>query len=654
MNAVLVRTLEEGLAHHEQGRASEAERLYGDVLEQDPAAADAWHLMGRLWLERRDFSSALACVAKAISLRPDLPAFHKSLGDVLAVEGRAREAALCYQEAVRLDPNCVAAWVALGDLLQSQGQADAACGAFVRAIEADPDSAEAFNNLGNTLRSLGRMGEALECYRQSLRLRPDQAEAPVNLSAWCLRERREKEAEQWARRALELRPGLVPALSNLSMALVEQQRYGEAEAPARQAVARAPGAAHLHCNLGSVLLHQRKWDEAEGECRKAMELAPGHPQASLNRGVILQATGRLDEAAAQLHDLLEAEPRNAAAWTNLGTVRAAQGRHDAALFCFEEALRIEPDHPKAHFCRSLEWLGRGRLAEGFAEYEWRWKVARAPRSGMGKRWDGGPLEGRTILLTAEQGLGDTIQFARYIPLVAARGGRVVLESQKGAAPVVRSVQGVVEVILPDDPLPDFDVQAPLMSLPAIFGTTPESIPADVPYLQCEPGEAKRWETRLGTRTGLRVGLAWAGNPENGGDLRRSMPLDSLSPVGKLAKVECFSLHNGAQQRESVRAASGWLRDVLSDDGGLLELGALMSCMDLVITVDTMPAHLAGAMGLRVWTVLCASPDWRWMRGGKTTAWYPSMRLFRQREPGEWGGVVESVVGEIRAMVHSTF
>jgi len=647
MNPALFRTLAEGLACHERGRLQDAADLYGTVLERDPGAADAWHLMGRIWLSQREWARAQACVLKAIELRPDLPAFPNTLGEVLAAAGRRREALVCYRQALQLDGRFVAAWVNLGLLHQAEGRLEEAADAYARALEVDPGCAEALNNLGNTLRSQGRDEEATACYREALRRRPASPEAAVNMAALCLRQRREQEAEAWARRALEVRPGLTEALSNLAMALLDQQRYPEAEQHARQAVAQAPAMAHLHSNLASVLLHQKRWEEAERECRRALELQPGHPEASLNLGVILQATDRLEEAAAQLHDVLEADPASAAAWANLGTVRAAEARHDAALFCFEDALRHQPDHAKAHFCHSLELLGRGRMEEGFAEYEWRWKVARPSRVSAGPTWEGGSLEGRTILLYAEQGLGDTIQFARYIPLVVARGGRVVVECQPPAAPIVRSVSGVEEVILPQDALPHFDVQAALMGLPRILGMAVPPTPCRTPYIAFDEEWAQRIAARLGPKQGLWVGLAWAGNPDNGGDRRRSMPLAALAPLGAHAGAEWFSLHVGEKARQELSASGGWIKSVLSDTGGLVELAALMACLDLVITVDTMPAHLAGALGRPVWNLLCAAPDWRWGREGESSPWYPSMRLFRQSQAGDWQEVVERVSEALR-------
>jgi tetratricopeptide (TPR) repeat protein len=643
MSVTLLETLQSGLASHQGGRLAEAERLYGSVLEHDPEAADAWHLLAHIRLAERDFARAQAFIARAIRLRPDLPAFHSTLGDILTAQGRGRDAVLCYGEAVRLDAAFVPAWVNLGNLLQAEGKLEDACIAYARALESDPDSTEALNNLGNSLRALGRGEEAAQCYHEAFRRHPERPEAPVNLAAASLRARRFDEAETWARRALELRPGLTEALSNLSVALLEQERYAEAESPARQAVAQAPEAAHLHSNLASVLLHQKRWEEAEQECRRALELRPGHPEATNNLGVILQSTERLEEAGAQFEKLLTHEPQNADAWTNLGAVRAAQARHGSALFCLEKALRLDPGHAKAHFCHALELLARGQLEEGFEEYEWRWKVSRPAHRPQARAWDGSRLDGRTVLLFAEQGLGDTIQFARYIPLVAERVGHVVVECQPSAVPIVRSIAGVADVVTPGaTDCSEVAAAAPLLSLPRIFKTALSSVPGQGPYVSFDRNGADRMETALGPRCGLRVGLAWAGNPENGGDRGRSVTLETLAPLANMPGVEWISLHVGERARQEVQAAGGWLRAVLMENGGLMELAALMSRLDLVITVDTMAAHLAGALSRPVWTLLCAAADWRWLRTGESTPWYPSMRLFRQARPGDWGFVVDSV------------
>jgi tetratricopeptide (TPR) repeat protein len=645
----MTKSARRGLARARQhaGRVAEAERLYGEVLKRDPDNPESWHLLGRLAQQRGDGNAAAARVLQAIRKQPGNPAFPCSLGDILAAQGKVREAALCYHEALRLDPGWLAALVNLGNVLQRQGRYQDACISYWRAIERDPQCTEAYNNLGNALRAEGRAEEALECYRQALRLEPDNADAAVNLAGALVQVQRPAEAEPWARRALELRPGSVAALSNLSAALTARRRFAEAEAPAREAVARAPLAAHLHSNLGSVLLHQKRFAEAEAELGRALEIDPDSPETRNALAIALKDQGRLEEAAAQGQAVVRARPGYAEGWATLGTVRQGQGRNLEALACLDEAVRIQPDHGKARFARSLSLLMAGRLPEGFAEYEWRWRMlAEKPRACVRPVWDGGPLDGKTILLSAEQGLGDAIQFARYAPLVAARGGRVVVEAAERLAPLLRTIEGVADVITPAMPLPPFDEQAPLMSLPHILGSNVETIPGNTPYMYADERLTARMRAALGAAGGLRVGLAWAGNPEHLGDRYRSLALETLAPFRELAGVEWYSLHIGEKARAEVRQG-GWVREILGESGGVAELAALMCGLDLVISVDSMPAHLAGALGRPVWTLLCLAADWRWQLERENTPWYPTMRLFRQSRPGDWDGAVARVCQAVR-------
>jgi len=650
MNTCLAEALKEGLACHQGGHLEEATRFYTAVLEREPQSSDAWHLMGRVLLGKRQFAAAAACVVEAIRLRPDLPAFHATLGDVLAGEGREREAVLCYKEAVRRDPHFTPALVNLGNVLQNQGRFGEALAACVRAIEADGGCAEAYNNAGNALLAMGRNAEAEECFREALRLKPDAPEAPVNLSALCLREHREAEAENWARLALELRAGLSPALTHLSLALLAQGKFEEAERWACEALRQAPGVASLHSNLSSVLIQRKRWEEAEGACRRALELEPGCAEAKLNLGVVLEAHGRYREAEAEYRAVLAMQPRFADAWTNLCTALQAQARDEEALACVETALRVAPDRAKAHFCRSLLWLRDGRLEDGFREYEWRWKtLSETPRCSAGAAWDGRPLDGRTILVHAEQGLGDTIQFARYLPFVAAAGGKLVVECQPGAVALVGTMAGVDGVLTTADPLPQFDVQAALMSLPRIFRTRLNSIPCAIPYLTYDRDRAAELAREMGPRRRLRVGLAWSGNPLNGGDRRRSMAVENFLPLRDIPGVEYYTLHIGEKAGRELEGCGGWMRQALSENGGLAELAALMASLDLVITVDSMPAHLAGALGRPVWSLLCHAADWRWLKDREDSPWYPTMRLFRQPAPGDWERVVERVAAELASI-----
>jgi tetratricopeptide (TPR) repeat protein len=652
MTARVRRGLARAMACHREGRLAEAERLYGEVIEGDPDNPEGWHLLGKLAYQRGE-GKAAARVLQAIRKQPKNPAFHCSLGEILQAQGKAREAALCYREALRLEPGSLIALVNLGIALQSQGQYREACVSYWQAIQRHPECAEAYNNLGNALRGDGRAEEALPCYQEVLRLQPGNPDTAVNVSAVLMELKRPAEAETWARQALERKPGSVAALSNLSMAIKALGRYGEAEALAREALVHEPCTAHLHSNLGSVLLYQKRFAEAETVLRRALELQPEGPEIRTGLASALCGLERLEEGAAQCEAAIRTRPGFVEAWIELALIRQSQGRNPEAMACLDEVLRLQPDNGRAHFARSMSLLLAGHFTAGFAEYEWRWSVlAEKPRGCVGTAWDGSPLDGKTILLCGEQGLGDAIQFARYAPLVAARGGRVVVQVPERLAPLIRTIAGVTDVITPAMPLPPFDEQAPLMSLPRILGTTADTIPGNTPYLQADQQLVACLREALGPAAGLRAGLAWAGNPDHLADRQRSMPLETLKPLGDLAGVEWFSLHIGEKARAEVRQG-GWVREILSDSGGVAELAALLSNLDLVISVDSMPAHLAGALARPVWTLLPLAPDWRWQLDRDDTPWYPTMRLFRQSKRGDWGDVVARVCRGIQKMIQGS-
>ncbi|MDR3702861.1 MAG: tetratricopeptide repeat protein [Candidatus Sulfopaludibacter sp.] len=646
MTATACFTVADALACHRAGRLEEAEWMYGSVLERDPGNPDAWHLMGRLAWQRGDARAAAARVLQAIRYRPAVPAYHTSLGEILAAQHRHPEAAACYREALRRDPQYVPALVGLGNLLASQELYREACTYYWQAIRLRPECAEAFCNLGNALRAQGEVEEAVACYREACVLRPENAANAVNLAAGLIQAQQHAEAEQWARRAVGLRPDLCEGLSNLAVALQGQQRLTEAEPFARQALERAPGAAHLHLNLGSLLLELGRFAEAEAELRRALRIRPDYPQAANNLAVALHQQDRNDEASAWCEELLHSLPQFGEVWANLGIVRQAQGRNREAILCFDEALRRGPEDHKSHVCRSLSLLAEGRFAEGFEEYEWRWKMLpEAPRARSLPAWDGSALAGRTILLWAEQGLGDTLQFARYAPLVAARGGHVMVEAQDCLVSLVGSIDGAGEVVAQSGELPRCDLQAPLLSLPRLLGTTVDTIPGAIPYVYAEAARVRAYRARWEPGRGFRVGLVWAGSPRHVSDRLRSIPLSRMAALRNVAGVEWHSLQVEEHAREEARREAGWLHPGL-DEPDADSLAAAMSCLDLVITVDTMPAHLAGALGRPVWVLLAHVPDWRWQIAEEDSPWYPTMRLFRQQRAGDWEELVERIAGEV--------
>jgi tetratricopeptide (TPR) repeat protein len=474
-----------------------------------------------------------------------------------------------------------------------------------RAVELAPGHAGGHAALGDAFRALGRSSEALAALRRAVFLDPRLAEAHNAIGSECLARGQAVEAFAAYRAALTARPGYIPAQVNLGLAL--------------QALGRI--------------------EEAHRAFHRGVELAPHLPEAWNALGTALQQLGRPEEAVAAYRRAIALRPDFAIPVGNLGRSLRDLGEVEEAIVHYDRAIALQPDFADARWNRALLYLLTGRFAEGWEEQEWRWKKPDFPSARRGfaqPLWNGEALDGATILLHAEQGFGDTLQFLRYVPLVAAAGGRVVLEVQPALARLARALAGCAEIVLRGTALPRFDWHAPLLSLPRAFGTRLETIPAIVPYLAAEPGDVGRWRTRL-AGDGRKVGLVWAGSPGHINDSNRSLDPARLAPLLAVPGVRFYSLQLG----RSGRLPSG-VADLAPELHDFADTAAALDALDLLITVDTSAAHLAGALGRPVWTLLPFAPDWRWLERRDDAPWYPTMRLFRQSARGDWQGVIARV------------
>jgi tetratricopeptide (TPR) repeat protein len=426
----------------------------------------------------------------------------------------------------------------------------------------------------------------------------------------------------------------------------------------RHALELKPDYTEVHNNLGNALKDQGKLDEAVACFRRALELKPDFAGVHDNLGIALKDEGKLDEAVACFRRALELKPDFAEAHNNLGIALRELGMLDEGIACWRRALELKPDFAQARLNQSLISLLTGDFQRGWPEFEWRWKTKQCPRRDFSQApWDGQPLEGSTILLHAEQGLGDTIQFIRYVPLVKQRGGAVIVECQRPLLSLLTSCVGIDRLVGRGEPLPAFDVQAPLLSLPGVFHTALGDVPAAVPYLFADPNLVQRWRQELGRLAGFKIGIAWQGNPLHQSDRSRSIPLGSFEPLARCSGVRLLSLQKEAgveQLREIAGRFSvidlGSRMDEAS--GAFMDTSAVMMSLDLVVTSDTAIAHLAGALGVPVWVALSFVPDWRWLLGRSDSPWYPTMRLFRQDSRGDWQGVFEKIKAELCAQLQS--
>ena len=382
--------------------------------------------------------------------------------------------------------------------------------------------------------------------------------------------------------------------------------------------------------------------EAAACYQRSLALRSDHATAYTNLGNVLRDLGRLDVAAASHRRAVELTPDEANAHYNLGLSLRDLGDNDEALACFKTTLELNPDHPDCRWDRSLSLLQKGEFKEGFEEYEWRWKLAGNPPSDFTQPlWDGSEFKGKTILLYQEQGFGDMIHFARYIPLVKEKGGAVIVETQPELARLFSTIEGVGQVVNKGSDLPKFDVHLPMMSLARVFGTTLETVPAAIPYLKPPEAHAAKLPATLGDSR--KIGIAWASHPTHKNDSRRSCPFRHFIELTGVTDTRLYSLQTGPAVADiTENRCEALITDIGSKMRDFAETAGVIAELDLVVTVDTAIAHLAGALGKPAWVALSYPGDWRWMQGRDDNPWYPSARLFRQQRPGDWDGVFERI------------
>lgn len=457
------------------------------------------------------------------------------------------------------------------------------------------------------------------------------------------------EAEDLYRELLRREPRHPEALNNLGVVCVSRGRADEARAHYERAIRARPDFPDALVNLGQLFGSLGQFDEALPHLRRAVDLTPSSVDARTLLGATLVSSDRPEEAIPVLRAVVDGPSPPALAHTNLGVAYEALNRSTEAIACFDAALAIRPDDPLAHFNRGVSWLASGDYTRGWAEFEWRWRNPQFFGRSLaddGRRWDGTPLEGRTLLLYTEQGFGDAIQMLRFVSVLRASGARVIIRCGPSLAPLLRESMLADEVVTADADLPPFDVHAALMSLPHLLGVRTEAIPGHVPYLQVATERRARWDTRLEHLAGRRVGICWQGNPSHPKNTQRSMALAHFLPLARIPGLSLVSLQHELADAPSPHAAFVSPHDLGITRFDFAETAGAISALDLVITVDTVTAHLAGALGRPVWILLPFAPDWRWMRDRPDTPWYPTARLWRQARRGDWDGVLRDVTAAL--------
>ena len=603
-----------GLAQLGGGQLAAAERSFSALLELQPRQLQAVLALGVIAWQQQRHAAALGFARRALRLAPGLPSGHLLLARVLRESGALGDAVAAFRAALRLVPADNEARLELAQLLADTAQPEEAMQCYAAALLQDPANANAHYNLGNLLLRTNQVEQAVACYQA----------------------------------ALALQPGLQHAQNNLGTALRRLGRVMEAESQFRDLAARCPSMVDAHYNLGNLMFDTGHFAEAASSFRRALELSPDHPDAANNLGSALVELGEYGGAEQCLRLAVQRQPGQSLPVSNLGVALREMGRVEEALACFTAALDGAGDTVPARNNLATTLLQTGQFAAGWEQYESRWeRPTLVPRPFVQPLWQGEALGEQVLLLHAEQGMGDTLQFCRYVRLAAARA-RVVLEVQPPLRSLLaRSLPEVEQIVCRGEALPPFDRHCPLLSLPRIFGTRLETIPAAIPYLTISPVDAARWRDRVASLPGRRVGLVWRGNPAYADTRKRDMDAAYLALLDGLPGVSFVSLQTDLNEAARATATSylpmaDWTAELTDFD----QTASLLAGLDLVIGVDTAVVHLAGALGRPVWLLNRFDPCWRWLRDRADSPWYPTLRQFRQAAGGDWAGVMGHVAAAL--------
>ena len=668
-----------GTVFQNQGKLEEAVGEYKRAINLAPDYAEAFYNLGSIFYKQRKFAEALEHYKQAISLRPDDYEAHLNIGNTFKELSRLEEAEKSYRRSSALKPDYVIAHSRLGNILQEQGKFDESTKSLKRAIALDPTNVDIHNNLGTVLTKLGKLDEAVESYNRAIKLNPEEYQVYSNLASALKESGKLEEALINCNKAIELNPDYAEAHNNLGAILQETNQLEKAIVSYKNAIELKPDNPELYSNLGSALKELDRLDEAARYCRRAIMLKPDYAEAYNNLGTVLQEESKFDEAITNYKQAINLKPDHARAHSNLGTTLQEQGNTEEAVFhcrqavtldpdstelhnnlgailqkqemieeaitSYDMAIELDPDYAEAHLNKSFALLLTGNYKEGWIENEWRLRTKTHSLRNFNKpKWDGLPLNGKSILVHAEQGFGDTIQFIRYLPMVKAQGGQVIFECHKSLNRLLRNYAGI-DKIIERTPEPDikFDTQLPILSLPGVFGTTQDSIPSTTPYLTADPGLAQLFSLRFGNDNDFKVGIVWAGNADNKKDHIRSCTLEDFNSLLDIHGTTFYSLQKGPASVEVDNLPGEMevinLNDQIKD---FADTAAVIANLDLIISVDTAVVHLAGALGKPVWNLIHFAPDWRWLLNRDDSPWYPEMRLFRQTKLNDWTDLFKQV------------
>jgi len=577
-------------------------------------------------------------------------------GLALHQQGNLREAQLMYEQAISMSPNNCDALHFLGILFAQTGQFIKAVDFLTKALQINPNNATYYSNYGNVLQELENLDEALASYDRAVQINSDYAEAHFNRSITLQKLERLDEAIESYDRVISINSDFADAHFNRGICLQEIKRLDEAIESYDRVISINPTFVEAYFNYGNTLRELKRFEEAIANYEKAIEIEPNYAEAYLNCGNVFREIKRLDKAISNFEKIIAINPNYAEAYLNYGLILEEFKRFDEAIANYEKAIAIKPDFAAAHWNLSLCNLLTGNFQDGWQSYEWRWMNKEAlsfqdKRNFSQPLWiNGETLTDKIILIYAEQGLGDTIQFCRYLPEVALQSKKVIFEVQRNLVKLLNNLGNNIQIIAKGDNLPSFDVRYPLLSLPLAFKTELHTIPPIPKSITSDLQKQTKWKTILGIKTSLRVGLAWSGNSLHKNDHNRSLSLSQLLPyLPSNIDYVCLQneLRDGDKELLEQHCEIKYFGHLLEDFTDTAELCELM---DIVVSVDTSVAHLSGMLGKPTWVLISFIPDWRWLLDRDDNPWYPSAKLYRQEKAGDWKSVLEKVKNDLEQYV----
>lgn len=676
------------------GQIERAVNIYKQVIQKSPANPWAYHALGKIAFGKKNPLSAVTLVNRAITHDPNVPQFHNTLGVVLEDVGNIGNALKCYKRAISLkadyfeayhniavalisiehyelagqncqlaldiSPDFALAYNTLGYCLQQQNKLEQAISSYKNAITLQPELAEPYNHIGVILNDKGETDSAVEYFKNALQADPAYAEAANNLGIAYAGQEKPEQAMGCFINAINSNPQMHNAYFNLADIHSRLNLPSDAADLYRKAIQINPNYPKAHNNLGITLCQLDMKAQAIEEYKKAIKLKPDFSEAYTNISIAETETGELNDALQHAKKATELSPEIAEYHYNLANTLKTMGNCHDALQSYDKAISLKTDYPEAIWNRSITLLMTGDLEKGFEQYknrrDTRLNIFTYPNSFDKPLYDGGSLKGKRLLVHWEQGLGDSIQFVRFLPLLKKLGGHIIFEERKALIDIFKNIEGVDELITSQPrqtPEADFDLYAPLMDLPAILNMTIDSLPADVPYIQPDRQKADYWKQRLES-SDLKVGIVWAGAPKHGNDHNRSCSLADFANLSNIDGVKIFSLQKGdASSQIELYKDQIKIKNLGDEFQNFSDTAAAIDNLDIIVSVDTSVLHLAGAMGKKTFAIIPYHPDWRWMLSTDKSPWYPTMKIFRQNHWGKWDDVFETVCNEIHKIKNNS-